>query len=106
MSDIRCLPKFSFGDVENYIKEKLNKICGGFGTNDIQNSMVREKSYALHSEKGHIMRIAVMDKGTEITVTSYVKHSMSKKNVCSIKIILKKSCTYGVLNFSLLFTLK
>jgi len=86
MSDLRCLPKFTFGDVESYITEKLNEVCGGFGTKDIQNSMVREKSYALHSEKGHIMKIVIVDKVTEITVTSNVKHSMSKKNVCSIKV--------------------
>lgn len=86
MSDLRCLPKFSFGDVESFITEKLNEVCGGHGIRDIQNSMVREKSYALHSEKGHIMKIVIVDKGTEITITSNVKHSMSKKNVCSVKV--------------------
>jgi hypothetical protein len=72
MSDIRCLPKFSFGDIENYIRQKLNEICDDYGTNDIQNSMVREKSYALHSEKGLIMNIVVTATGTEIRVTSNV----------------------------------
>ncbi|CAF1263288.1 unnamed protein product [Rotaria sordida] len=89
MSDLRCLPKFSFGDIENYIRQKLNEIYDDYGTNDIENSMVREKSYALHSEKGHIMKIVVPTTGTEIRVTSNVKHSMSKKNVCSIKITFK-----------------
>ena len=96
MSDIRYLPKFSFGDVENYIKEKLYEICGGYGTNDIQNTMVCEKSYALHSEKGHIRKIVITDKGTEIMVTSYVKHSMSKKNVCSIKVIFNDLTKPGI----------
>jgi hypothetical protein len=96
MSDLRFLPKFSFGDVENYIKEKLNEICGGFGTNDIQNSMVREKSYALHSEKGHIIKVVVTDNKTEIIITSNVKHSMSKRNVCSIKIAFKDRTAPGI----------
>ncbi|CAF1520337.1 unnamed protein product, partial [Didymodactylos carnosus] len=72
MSDLRCLPKLSFGDIENYIRQKLNEICDGYETNDIQNSM-----------------IVVTPMATEIRVTSNVKHSTSKKNVCSIKIISK-----------------
>jgi hypothetical protein len=67
------LPKFSFRDIENYIKEKLNEICGDYGTTDIQNAMVHEKSYALHSEKGHIIKIVITEKETETRVTSNVK---------------------------------
>ena len=100
ISDLRCLPKFSFGDVDSYITEKLNEVCSGHETKDIQNSLIREKSYALHSEKGHIMRIAIVDKGTGITVTSNVKHSMSKKNVCSAEVSVNDVTKSGIYKVS------
>jgi hypothetical protein len=53
MSDVRSLPKFTFGDIEKYIKDNLNKVCGGIADNHLKNSMVNEKSFALYSEKGH-----------------------------------------------------
>jgi hypothetical protein len=86
MSDIRSLPKFSFGDIEKYIKDNLNKVCGGAANKHMKNSMVSENSFALHSEKGHILRIIIKTDGVSADITSNVKHSMGKKNVCCVNI--------------------
>ncbi|CAF1212996.1 unnamed protein product [Didymodactylos carnosus] len=59
MSDLRSLTGFSFGDVETYIKLKLDKICGGATASHMKNFMVHQKSFALHSEEGHIFRIVI-----------------------------------------------
>ena len=58
--------------------------------------MGREKSYALYSEKGYILKIDVTNKGTEILIISDVKHSISKNNVCLVKI------SFGDLNIPVL----
>ncbi len=39
MSDIRFLSKFSFGEIEKYIKDNLNKVCGCAADNHMMNSM-------------------------------------------------------------------
>ena len=61
ISDLRCLPKLSFRDMESRIAEKWNVVCGGHVTKLLQNTMVHQKSYALHSEKGYIIKIAVVN---------------------------------------------
>ncbi len=86
MSDIRSLPKFTFGDIEKYIKDNLDKVCGGTADNHMKNSMVNEKSFALHSEKGHILRMTIRTDGAAADIASNVKHSMAKKDVCSLNI--------------------
>ena len=101
MSDIRPLPKFTFGDIENYIKENLNKVCGGIADKHMKNSMVNEKSFSLHSEKGHILRIIIKASGGEANVTSNVKHSMAKKDVCFVRIKFVDLNTTGRNKFKL-----
>ncbi|CAF3452704.1 unnamed protein product, partial [Rotaria sp. Silwood2] len=86
MSDLRSLPKFSFGDIEKYIRDNLDQICGGTADKHMKNSMVNEKSYALHSEKGHILRIIIKTDGSTADITSNVKHSMAKQSACCVKI--------------------
>jgi hypothetical protein len=86
MSDIRSLPKFSFGDIEQYIKDNVHKVCGGTAASHMKNSMVNQKSFALHSEKGHILRIIIKIDGSTADITSNVKHSMAKRDVCCVKI--------------------
>ncbi len=39
MSDIRFLSKFSLGEIKKYIKDNLNKVCGGGADNHMTNSM-------------------------------------------------------------------
>jgi hypothetical protein len=39
MSDIRSLSNFSFGEIEKYIKDNLNKVCSHAADNHITNSM-------------------------------------------------------------------
>ncbi|CAF3762183.1 unnamed protein product [Rotaria sp. Silwood1] len=88
MSDLRSLPKFSFGDIEKYIKDNLDKICGGTADKHMKNSMMNEKSYALHSEKRHILRIIIKTDGSTADITSNVKHSLSS-------VIAQCDCKYG-----------
>ncbi|CAF5178643.1 unnamed protein product [Rotaria sp. Silwood1] len=86
MAGLRSLPKFSFDDIEKYIKDNLDKICGGTAEKHMKNSMVNEKSYALHSEKGHILIIIIKTDGSTADITSNVKHRMAKQNACCVKI--------------------
>jgi hypothetical protein len=102
MSDIRSLPKFSFGDIEKYIKDNLNKVCGGAADDHMKNPMVNEKSFALHAEKGHILRIIIKTDGATAEITSNVKHSMAKHNVCCVKISFADLNMPGKCNFILL----
>jgi hypothetical protein len=102
MSDIRSLPKFSFGDIEKYIKDNLNKVCGGAADDHMRNSMVKEKYFALHAEKGHIFRIIIKTDGATAEITSNVKHSMAKHNVCCVKISFADLNMPGKCNFILL----
>ncbi len=39
MSDIRSLPKYRFGEIEKYIKDNLNKVCGSAADNHMTNWM-------------------------------------------------------------------
>ncbi|CAF1558370.1 unnamed protein product, partial [Didymodactylos carnosus] len=75
-----------FGDIEKYIKLKLDKICRGGADSHMKNSMVHQKSFALHLEKGHILRIVIKCDGTTVDVSGNVKHTMVKHNVCCVKI--------------------
>ncbi|CAF1455591.1 unnamed protein product [Rotaria sp. Silwood1] len=86
MSDICSLLKFTFGDVEKYIKDNLDKVCGGAAGSHMKNPMINEKSFALHSEKGHILKTIIKIDDTAADITSNVKHSMAKHNVCRVKI--------------------
>ena len=99
MSDLRSLSKFSFGDIEKYIKDNLDKICGGTAGKHMKNSMVNEKSYALHSEKGHILRIIVKTDGSTADITSNVKHNMAKQNAYCVKINFADLNKPGECNF-------
>jgi len=40
MSDIRSLAKFSLGNIENYVKDNLHKVCSGAADDHMKNSMV------------------------------------------------------------------
>lgn len=100
MSDLRSLPRFSFGDIERYIKVNLDKVCGGAADNHMKNSMVNEKSFALHSEKGHILRITIKTDGSTVDIISNVKHSMAKQNSCYVKINFADINMPGKCNFT------
>ena len=78
MSDISSSPKFTFGDVEKYIKDNLSKVYGGSADNHMKNSMLNEKSFALHSKKEHILRIIIRTDGATADIASNVKNNMAK----------------------------
>lgn len=99
MSDIRSLPRFTFGDIEKYITDSLNRVCGGAADSHMKNTMVNEKSFALHSEKGHILRIIIKTVGGAADITSNVKHSMAKKSICYVKINFADVNVSGKKNF-------
>ena len=99
MSDLRSLPKFSFGGSEKYIKDNLDKIRGGTADKHMKNSTVNEKSCALHSEKGHILRITIKTDGSTADITSNVKYSMAKQNAGCVKISFADLNKPGECNF-------
>ncbi|CAF1128424.1 unnamed protein product [Didymodactylos carnosus] len=72
--------------LKNILNFKLDKICGGATDSHMKNSMVHQKSFALHPEEGHILRIVIKSDGTTADVSGNVKHSMAKHNVCCVKI--------------------
>ena len=85
MSDIRSLPRFTFNDIENYIKYNLHKACGGAAEDHMKNSIVNEKSFALYPEKSHILRIIINTDDATADFPSTVKHKMAKHNICCVK---------------------
>src|SRR4051812_25197011 len=67
----------------------------------MKNSMVTGKSFAIHAEKGHILRIIIKIDGTTADITSNVKHSMAKENVYGVKTSFADLNISGRCNFIL-----